>query len=418
MKTILRYSILFLLLILSINIFSQTNEGTATICGRILFEKDSIYPLKAYSIIIEKSWPITFKQFEQVLIDTTDYSFKMEMDLNELTYGSLIVNFFRDIDSTTKARKGSWRSTEVPVGFFGSEYASRILFIWSRFVLEPGDSLNIFINYDKLDQHMRPLVTFSGKGGANNNLKRSREVFFKGWSKNFRLPLTEGLSKEDLLMHNELESLSNAKDSISQAYYELLRTDILFDNLRDKHALIRASLYGLDLAIEEKRKLAREHYAFIDTLTLRSEHLNSAEFRGFLNFYLEYVNRIITGEDIPYSMNEESYYLAKAVFKEDVLKAFLYERLNYQIETLDFYPKGIFQYKEFIDQFPDSPESHRLTQIYNKHFPVTNGQPAPDLELFDSLGNTAYLSDLRGKVVFLSNYFPGFSVNEENEKQI
>jgi len=118
-------------------------------------------------------------------------------------------------------------------------------------------------------------------------------------------------------MHNDLESLSNAKDSISQAYFNLLKTDILFNNLRDKHALIRASLYGSDLAIEEKRILAREHYEFLDTLTLRSEYINSKEFRSFLNFYLEYVNRIITGEDIPYSLNKESYYLAKAVFKPD-----------------------------------------------------------------------------------------------------
>jgi hypothetical protein len=43
MKTIFRFYGILLLVILPFSVFSQTNEGTATICGQILFEKDSVY---------------------------------------------------------------------------------------------------------------------------------------------------------------------------------------------------------------------------------------------------------------------------------------------------------------------------------------------------------------------------------------
>jgi hypothetical protein len=50
--------------------------------------------LKPYSIIIQKSWPITFSEFEQQRIDSTDNSFIIKMDLDQLTYGNIIINFF------------------------------------------------------------------------------------------------------------------------------------------------------------------------------------------------------------------------------------------------------------------------------------------------------------------------------------
>jgi hypothetical protein len=81
-------------------------------------------------------------------------------------------------------------------------------------------------------------------------------------------------------------NLNDAKDSISQAYFHLLNNDALFKNFQNKHALIRANLKSLDLSIEQKRELAREHYAFMDTLTLSPEYINSTQFRGFLGFYL------------------------------------------------------------------------------------------------------------------------------------
>jgi two-component sensor histidine kinase len=393
---------LFFLLLISINGLSQSNNHSAVISGKILFEKDSVYPLRPYSMILQKEWPITYQEFEQQEIDTSGYSFKIRIDLNQITYGYIIVNFFQDFDSTAYAKNGYWRSSDVPDGFYGSEYAGRILFNGLRFVVEPGDSINVVINYDKLDLYGRASVQFSGSGGANNNLLRSNDLF-DPYNKSFKLPLDEGLSHEDLIMKDDLKSLDEAIDTLSHGYYTLLKTDIRFENIAKKHALIRASLYGSEKNIDEKRRIAREYYSYLDTLTLRPEYLNSREFRNYLGFYLEYLNRIITGNDIPYGQNEKGYWLAKAVFDEEILKTFLYEELAYQMETPYFFNNEKSQYMEFVQRFPDTPESFRLTKLYKKHFPVSNGQYAPELELVDSTGRKKDLSDLRGKVVIFSS---------------
>jgi hypothetical protein len=81
MKNLSRVSGLLCLLASTIALHSQISDTATILSGKILFEPDSIYPLKPYSIIVEKSWPITFSEFEQVRIDTTDYRFSIRMDV-------------------------------------------------------------------------------------------------------------------------------------------------------------------------------------------------------------------------------------------------------------------------------------------------------------------------------------------------
>ena len=218
MKTTIRLFIQLLLLLLTVSLFSQSKEGSAIICGKILFEQDSIYPLKPYSLIINKEWPISYKQFEQTKIDTTDYNFKFTMNLDQLTYGNIIVSFHKDIDSTSIEQNRHKLISELSDGDFVNEYASRIVFPALKILIEPGDSIHILINYDVLDSYGRALVNFSGKGGANNNYQRSKYPFFVS-SKNFKVPLEVGLSNEDLDLKKELQNLNKAKDSISPSYY-------------------------------------------------------------------------------------------------------------------------------------------------------------------------------------------------------
>ncbi len=422
MKPINRLSGVLFLLVITITLSAQSGTESAILCGKVLFEPDSIYPLKPYSIIVEKDWPITFSQFEQQRIDTTDYSFSIRMEPEELTYGNIIINFFSDVDTISKEERGHWMSSQRPDIFVNSdgmitEYASRILFTGLKFVLEPGDSLHMLIDYNKKDINGRASVHFSGSGSANNKLCRSMSVFGLD-SRSFRLPLKEGLSYEDDELAGEMKDLYQAKDSISEAYFRLLHTDILFDNLSAKHTLIRASLYSSDISIEEKRAIARSQYSFLDTLTLKPEYLNSADFRGFLNFYLEYINRIITGRDVPYDDSDNNSFLARSIFEVEILKTFLFERLKWQMELPNFFKTRAIQYKSYMEQFPGTPESYRLMQIYKKRFPVSNGQPAPELLLIDSLGKTRHLSDLKGKVVLITRYFPGPRMDENKIEKI
>ena len=399
---------------------AQSGKGSVFLSGKVIFDADSIYPLKPYSVIVQKDWPITYSQYEQQRIDSTDFSFEIEMHPEQLTYGTIIINFFRDIDSTAQERRGTWIGSERPESFYTSdrfikEYARRIFFSGISFVIEPGDSLHMVVNYNEADSIGRPAVFFSGTGANNNNLRRSMYTIGID-SKSFRMPLEEGLSREDRLLAEKLEELQKAKDTISEAYYRLLHTDALFENLSSKHALIRAFLYGPDRTIDEKRALARHYYTFLDTLNLKPEYLVSREFRGFLNFYLEYINRIVTGRDVWYEASDNNIYLARSIFEPGILKTFLFERLSMQMEEWEFYKTRADQYHEFEDLFPNSPESYRLQQIYRRRFPVSIGQPAPDLELIDSLGKTNSLSELKGKVVLLSTYYTSYRTDESEQE--
>ena len=104
-----KYRVYGILLFLGINfaLSAQAINGSAILSGKVLFNADSTFPLKPYSVIVQKDWPLTFSQFEQVRIDSTDYSFEIDMDPEQLTYGTIIINFFRDIDSTARERQSS-----------------------------------------------------------------------------------------------------------------------------------------------------------------------------------------------------------------------------------------------------------------------------------------------------------------------
>ncbi|MFC2089767.1 histidine kinase [Bacteroidota bacterium] len=403
MKTLPGLIFKLLLLLIAINGFSQNNSQSAVICGKIIFEKESLFSLKPYSIILQKEWPITFKKYEQIEIDTNDFRFKVRFDLNQITYGNIFINFFQDIDSSEMERSRYWGiSNKIPDSLYNSGIAIMRLSPGLKFIVEPGDSVNIVVNYNKWNQFGRASVSISGVGGTNNNLLRSRD-FIQTFNKSFKLPLEEGFLDEDMKMKSKLQNIIEAKDSISPGYFNILKTDILFENLNTKHALIRASLYGSDTGIDKKRAIARKYYSFLDTLKLSSEYLDSREFRSFLDFYLEYLNRIITGKDVPFGFNERSYWLAKAVFDDPIMKTFLHTSLAYQLEVPFNNKEKTFQYEDFIQRFPNTPESYRLRRVYEKHFPVSNGQLAPDLALADSTGRKKDLSDLRGKVVILSS---------------
>ena len=423
MKSKFRLSLMSLLLLMALSLFSQDKAQSAILSGRVIFAKDSVYPLKPYSIIFQKRWPITFSQFEQGSIDSTDFCFQIKLDLDQLTYGTVRINFFPEIDTTALDKRGTWMPAKLPDdfyhrdGMFIREYAARVLFGGTRFVIEPGDSLHMIFDFNREDLYGRPFVHFSGTGGGNNNFHRTKGLA-ELYNRSFKLPLEEGLENEDSLMGKELARLTEARDSLSPGYYHLCRTGILFDNLGTKHTLIRASLYGSDRKIEEKRALAREYYSFMDTLTLRPEYLSSLEFRGFLGLYLEYINRSVTGRDIPHNIGEETSYLAQGIFDRELLKAFLYKRLKFQMDQLNFYSRSASLYEEFRRQFPDTPEAFRLAQIHRKRFPVSSGQPAPDLELIDSLGRTTHLSRLKGKVVLITSSLGAVKNYDEQQAQI
>lgn len=402
MRALIHFAVILHLGMMTLPLFSQNNTGSAVINGKILFEQDSIQPLKPYSVVIRKDWPITLKHYEQIQVDTTDFTFQIHMNLDQLTYGSLMVNFFKDIDSTVIENGGARFPADLPERFYNREYSVRVLLSGVRLVIEPGDRLNLVIDYNTMDEHGQATASFLGIGSANNNYNQVRDLL-EHRSDNYRVPLLEGLDNEDQLTIKRINELNEAYDSISVEYFALLKNDILFDNLGMKHALIRAWLNSQDLEIEKRRELAREYYAFLDTLTFRPDYVNSRQFRSFLDFYLEYLNRIITGDDVPFAYDDKSYWLAKAVYEKEVLKTFLYMQLASRMEVPLFYNSENFQYEDFVRRFPDTQEAYRLTRLYNLHLPVTNGQPAPDLVLVDSLGRTKHLTELKGKVLIISS---------------
>lgn len=215
----------------------------------------------------------------------------------------------------------------------------------------------------------------------------------------FKKPIEKSLQQVDKEYYENKKELDLAKDSLSQSFYQMRLYDIFFNDLIEKHSLIRAYLYQFHKNLEQAREKARKLYAYLDNLELKEEYLVSSSFVSFLDYYLEYINRIATGKDIPTYLTDKNFHLANGLFEDEVLKFYLYQKLNYGLESASLYPEVKSFFHLFIQRFPNTVEAHALWPIYNKHKNLTAGQKAPTFTLYNYNGNSLNSNHLKGKVI-------------------
>lgn len=402
---------------LSLSAFSSKNlnDSNAIICGKIDIE----FCAKANKTLtfLHFSFFDTFSLTDTTIktkVDTVSGFFKAILPVTNITYINLKI-YLEPTDTTNKC---------VQMLYLPEKYASNFLrrtpqLHIRNFISEPGDSLYIDLEtkFTYFPVHIvipkNNKITFSGSKtavGNNNFYLKHREPYnyHSGsllWDKKksdlFDLEIKEALSICDNRLRENLNSLKEVKDSISNKFFHLTQTEYIFANLNLKHRLVRAHLYSDTASSITKRKQSRELYGFMDEVEFKDEYLISSEYIYFVSLYIEYLWRIIYGEDIPI-IYYNGYYLAKAAFTGKTKKFMLSKLVDFNLNNPEKLEQNIIYYKDFINTYPTGELSDKLKNDYLRRKKVLPGAIPPNLILSDSLGRTKSLSNLKNKVIVIT----------------
>ncbi|MBI9065718.1 MAG: histidine kinase [Salinivirgaceae bacterium] len=413
------FSLQLILVIISLSLIGQNSPKYASISGKIILNKEFYPDYIPQTIEITKQWPIDTAKYQYIIIDTSTMTFSGKIYLQE--FSEFLVSF------STEVGKHIFPSYIVYsyTGIFGEgtnmthKYVTlqegKYLLNAHKIFLEPRDSLHIILDYNTDFKSYAGSVTYSGKCGFNNQFV-GFDIKVNSFSdKSFKLSISEALSFEDKLLSEQKQLLLSINDTLSKNTYNKLLYDITFKSLVQKHALIRASLYTEKPNIIKNRQIARELYSFMDTLELKSEYLISKEFRSFLESYLEYINRIVTGLDSPES-NLKNFDLSKTVFSGDILKYYLFNKIDFKLSNVSTYSSAIVDYNYFASNFPNTAEQNILTKKIEKRKSTLPNNIAPELAFKNHTNKNVKISDKKGSVVLISDY--NFSVFEKNYKKL
>lgn len=147
--------------------------------------------------------------------------------------------------------------------------------------------------------------------------------------------------------------------------------------------------------------LKKDYYQFLDTLTIvNSQLITSEPYINFVDVYLNYLY-YVKNKASQSNMAVSSYYTIDNKFNGN-LKFYLQARvlkrafLKEDINTLDQ------AYKHFIDNNPYNDYTQEVSKQYELAKKFASGSRAPDFQFTTLEGEKLWLSDFRGKVVYLA----------------
>lgn len=426
----LSFIIIFAFFFLSVFSKKNLNDSSAVISGRVDVEYCS--KIKKTPTYISFSYFNIHSFSDTTLrsqVDSSGY-FRISFPISTINYITLKIEL--NIGDTIY-RCGRWLNRS-------EEYVNNILrrspqLYLLKVITEPGDSLNLDLeinlaNFPILKVKPENIkVIYSGKKTSvkNNNfyLKVNEQsnnnsigvIWDNKKTELFDLEIKEAMSICDYRLRESLNVLNEHKDNISSELYQLTKTDYIFASLHLKHTLVRAYLYSDTASSSTKRKQSRELYGFMDDVEFKDEYMISSKYRGFLGAYIEYLLRIIYGEDKPVYIN--GYYLAKAAFRGETRKLELSRMVDFILNHPENLEQNIIYYYDFINTYPTGKLSENFKNYFLKKQKVFSGAIPPDLIISDSKGRTKSLHNLKNKVVVITPeyHYNGNLITELNEKK-
>lgn len=282
-----------------------------------------------------------------------------------------------------------------------------------RFFLEPGDSIVVCAS----NANYIPKLEVTGKGAEKfQYLLKNNTVYDFTQPNPFKLPIKEALNLVDKQSSDKLKEFTKIDDQFSHEFIRYVKTQIKFSNINKKHRLIRAHINSLSLAPHLARAEARKLYSFMDSIDINNPaYLISDEYRGvFLTFYLEYINRITTGEDRT-PKSSEAYQMANLVYKGETRKFYLFNVLLNEIFFGDILEIASL-YFDYFNEFDSTPMGQYIWKRRLEKYNRLPGKKAPNTTLIDLNNRKFNLKDLRGNVVYLSVSRNSFTVSKDQQQ--
>lgn len=416
----LRYKLSLIILISLIHFnFSIAKEKKAVLSGNISIVDSLDNVMYPEGVYLEYGDSNKF-----VLIDSTSGAFYADFTLMKGEEVKLFLEAFPVSENKKDIKIYSGNYCFYPKDTIGLINEFLYKFHFYTFYLEIGDSLHLNLkgnNYGQtptqfggfqkysLPQYFSLKLSGTNTAVGNNNfiLNDSIDYIYSSIKRRdqdypnfYKMDIRQALSKKDSLLYLTYNVLDHNKDQLSESFIFLVKTKNYFGLLNDKHALVNAHLYSDTASSRTKREEARQLYQFMDAVEFNDAYLISSEYKSFLHMYLEYLWRIILGEDVPGTVN--NYYLSKATYTGESRKWAMFQQIDE--------PKmiGVQEYKYFVEDFVrEYPDDSLSKVLLNELAFLEAKQPGNNiyndynLILKNQENKIKNISDLKGEVLIV-----------------
>lgn len=279
--------------------------------------------------------------------------------------------------------------------------------------LEPADTLNV-----RADIFQFPLVvTFSGRGSANNRLLQQyfrenppdydelNNIRFKigqWWgvveqTMNDRMESLDPVSFREYLDHRKMAASTLLDDfstkspgAITPAFFDWMAAEIVYSWAY--HLLFYGQVYG------NRYQIQPEFFDFLNDAPLVSEAIGNEWYRLFLQAL---VARQMAKNNITENYFARQYGLAGVLLTGKPLAFYRSEIIRLAFSG-DRYREVLPYYIQFLQNNEFTAYDAKVTDLYEKIARVAPGTPAPAFTAEDAEGKAVSLAQLRGKIVYLN----------------
>jgi thiol-disulfide isomerase/thioredoxin len=265
--------------------------------------------------------------------------------------------------------------------------------------VSPGDRLKVSFEAEK----MWETIKFEGDGANNNNyMVAYYNKFGKEVDQTYINLETDGMSSNDFAKYADSIKTSKLK------FYEDYKRKIPFTGNFDEYAkgdIVYNWAYDkLRFAASKAWETGNSYYSFMSQVTPQNDKLMaSGTYTAFLQTYFDYLyhsKRLSPNTDKLGTIVAEKYNFIKNKLSGDLLyyttARMLINACNTE-EISDIEP--VYNQFQLVNPYP------HYDQVVGERFKIAKkfapGSPAPEFMLYDPDGNAVFLSDFRGKVVYM-----------------
>ncbi len=264
--------------------------------------------------------------------------------------------------------------------------------------VSPGDRIKLSFEAENMWKTMR----FEGDGANNNNyMVAYYNKFNKEVDQTYINLEADGMTTADFTRY--ADSIKTAKMQFYEDYKrtrpftgnfgEYAKGDILYNWAYDK----------LRFAATQNWETGNAYYGFMNQITVQNDKLiASATYTPFLQTYFDYLyqqKRLQSGTKIGTAVAEK-YQFIKSKLSGNLQHYTAARMLINACNTEDIQDiEPVYNQFQLINPYP------AYDQVLGEKFRIAKkfapGSPAPEFMLFDPDGNAVFLSDFRGKVVYM-----------------
>ena len=281
---------------------------------------------------------------------------------------------------------------------------------YSEIIVQPGDSLVLNADASHFDSSLR----YAGRGSSAANFM-SLHTIVKGRMNQYTLKIKTDINKEpadflrsiEMEKKGELDFLNKNKTGLPESFIKYWTAFYQYYNYffiqqyPQVHEIVKLKKYTDTIPPANFSVLKDMAYAFNDSLLQVPSYL--LYLTGVIEIKLKASGYIYLGKDLATieKMQDSISNLALKLLPDKSAEYYMAQNIYGRARNQDV-DRTELQFRAFKKRWPQSsfiPDINNQVSMAKRLAP---GQPAPDFEIHTSDGKNMHLSDLKGKVVYLT----------------